>query len=450
MRFSMIFSCLGLAAYAIINYFVTQFRGKPVFPQDFYSIKTGAAVAGQYEWKLTVYIVVGILLAISLSAFWMKCHICLKPKTRLMSAAAVLLLATGIKLFAMEKNVGEVELNMWTPTYTFTEKGYALTFTYSLHILHPEKPEKYSEESVGQITGKYLPPQKDDDGLPQNVIVIMDESWTDLSVLGSVPVSSEEMPFCSALNDNVIKGSTYVSSYAGNTANSEFEFLTGNSVARLPQGAVAYQVCMDKETPSIVSWLSDLGYETVSYHPEKASNYNRKQVYSYLGFAESYWDDSFDDNEYVRWLISDSCDFRHVEEICKRKTSDKIFIFNVTAQNHAGFGTCGMPPTVTLAGDYSSAAVDEFLSLVQITDSAIEELISYFSTVDEKTVILIYGNHQPRLEQPFYNSTGYSFSKEKYDEKYITCYMLWANYDLPEDLGRTDMISVITTFQIFC
>lgn len=44
------------------------------------------------------------------------------------------------------------------------------------------------------------------------------------------------MPFIRGLTENTVKGRLMVSVKGGNTANSEYEFLTGNSMAFLPVG----------------------------------------------------------------------------------------------------------------------------------------------------------------------------------------------------------------------
>lgn len=58
-----------------------------------------------------------------------------------------------------------------------------------------------------------------------------------------------------------------VSVCGGNTADTEYEFLTGNTMAFLPQGSIPYQQYVNGERPSLASYLQSLGYETVATHP---------------------------------------------------------------------------------------------------------------------------------------------------------------------------------------
>ena len=77
---------------------------------------------------------------------------------------------------------------------------------------------------------------------PVNVIVIMNESLSDLSVLPGVESNTDAMPFLRSLTENTIKGYAYSSVFGGTTANSEYEFLTGNTTAFLPAGTVPYHL----------------------------------------------------------------------------------------------------------------------------------------------------------------------------------------------------------------
>lgn len=443
LRFTMMIGILSTSFFAIINSYVYVFRDKPVFPQDLYSLKTAGAVAGQYDWEINGYVLVTVVIAVSLCVFWSRYKRKSPDITRFFTLCFTVAIGLFIKIGILDRNICDVEMNMWAPIATCYSKGYSQTFLYSLKYVFPEKPDDYSKEEIGKATEKYSAVKENEKAdLPSNIIVIMEESWADLSVLGDFSVSDEVMPFYDEMSGNVVKGKTYVSVFGGNTSNSEYEFLTGNSVGALPGEAVAYETCMRDKLPSVVSFFSDLGYGTVSYHPERKSNYSREKVYKYLGFDESYWDDSFDDNEYVRSLISDSCDFRHIREIYEQKSSDKLFIFNVTAQNHAGYGKAEMTDKIHLNGDYSSDTVDEYLTLERITDSAIQELIDYFSGVSEKTLILVFGDHQPTLESNFYSAIDFRENEDRYNNKFITNYFLWANYELPDEAVNSDIISV--------
>ena len=70
------------------------------------------------------------------------------------------------------------------------------------------------------------------------------------------------------------------------TSNSEFEFLTGDSVAMLPSNSIAYQFNVKPDARTMVSTMKDQGYRTVAMHPYPGENWNRNTCYANMGFDE--------------------------------------------------------------------------------------------------------------------------------------------------------------------
>lgn len=80
---------------------------------------------------------------------------------------------------------------------------------------------------------------------------------------------------------------------------------------------------------------------------------------------------------------------------------------------------------------------EQYLTLANKTDEAFKTLIDYFSQQEEPTIILMFGDHQPSVEQEFldkaYGVTQDQMTMEQYMNKYKTPFLIWANYDLPDD-----------------
>ena len=120
---------------------------------------------------------------------------------------------------------------------------------------------------------------------PVNLIVVMNESFSDLSVLPGVETNMDAMPFLRSLTENTVKGYAYSSVFGGTTANSEYEFLTGNTTAFLPAGTVPYQMYVSDGDPTLVSQMKALGYRAVAAHPYRSSGWNRIPVYRDLALT---------------------------------------------------------------------------------------------------------------------------------------------------------------------
>ncbi len=74
-------------------------------------------------------------------------------------------------------------------------------------------------------------------------------------------------------------------------------------------------------------------------------------------------------------------------------------------QNHGGYegeGN-GYEQTVSIVGQEGNFPKAEmFLSEQHESDRALEQLITYFANYDEPTVIVFFGDHQPKLDEEFY------------------------------------------------
>ena len=64
----------------------------------------------------------------------------------------------------------------------------------------------------------------------------MNESWADFEDYGNLTLSASVTNYIRSL-DNAVYGHAYTSVFGAGTSASEFEFLTGNSMAFLPRAA---------------------------------------------------------------------------------------------------------------------------------------------------------------------------------------------------------------------
>lgn len=444
---------LGIAwGLGMTNHYLISFRGRTLFPGDFLTLGTALNVAGGYDYSLdqmqlnTLLILVLALLALSLLPkeeripfAWQR----FLPPVGIAGVVLAVFFCTGFV-----ENQG-IEPSMWTTR----GNGLALNFSVCLKYMRVEKPEGYSEESLGNVTEGNASDGTsvtvtDPDGTtrPVNVIVIMNESFSDLSVLPGVETNMDAMPFLRSLTENTIKGYAYSSVFGGTTANSEYEFLTGNTTAYLPVGTVPYQMYVSDGDPTLVSQMSALGYHTIAAHPYRSSGWNRPSVYSNFGFDEVYFESDFQNREYMRGdsktgYVTDRCDYENLIRMYEEKEAgEPLFLFNVTMQNHSGYQMAwtNLPKEVWLTGELEGRfqTVNQYLSLVYQSDQAFEELIAYFSQVDEPTMILLFGDHQPQVATNFYTDVlGNDPDTALAQKKQMVPFFLWANYDIPEAEG---------------
>lgn len=436
--------------YGLVNYYVLSFRSQPIQPWDFFSIRTAASVAGNFHYGLDAHALTALIgFGVLIVAELLFCRNRLQHTVRNWmlripaAGCAVAALLAFVSLLHNEEFVQQ-EIRMYdklfTPTVMSERDGTAVAFLLELQYIDVDRPEEYSEEYAKEL----LAMQKETQTAEKrpNIIVIMDEAFSDLSVLGVFATNEDYMPFLHKLQegaDNTVTGNLCVSVKGGNTANTEFEFLTGNTMAFLPYGSIPYQQYVNGELPSLASYLAELGYATRAAHPYYASGWERETVYPLLGFEQADFIDSFAYARKLRKYVSDESAFSYIIDSYEEKEEGKpLFFFEVTMQNHSGYSEDfdNFTPEIT-ATDCGSESLDRYLSLIRETDRALEELIGYFSEQEEDTMIVFFGDHQPAdyVVEPLWNALGKNgaeLTEEEQAKRYEVPFLIWANFEIEE------------------
>ena len=471
------------AVYGLANYFVLEFRGAPIQPWDILSIGTAASVADNYEYRLdkdALTALIGLLVLLAAEFFLradfygpFKSRRALKkeaaagsaPKAdtpertpakrrRVIIVRTALCLVTGLLCFGYTKMLHNEDFvqkklrlydKLFTPTTIQFKNGTVTAFLMELQYMSVEKPSGYNEEDAREALASY-----ETAGTPANtpnIIVVMNEAFSDPAVLGEFTTNEDYMPFVHSLlrgAEDTVSGLLNVSVKGGNTANTEFEYLTGNSMAFLPYGSIPYQQYIKNETPSMASWLSGFGYRTVAMHPYRAAGWDRNKVYPLMGFDEMYFEEFYKDSGVIRKYVSDEADYEKIIQIYEQKEpGEPLFLFNVTMQNHSSYNDWAdydnFSPDITVDGS-DSEVLSAYLSLMKLSDQATERLVDYFAKEEEDTVIVFFGDHQPTdsVVNPVLKLNGTSSSSLSAEEealRYQVPFFIWANYDIEEESG---------------
>lgn len=211
----------------------------------------------------------------------------------------------------------------------------------------------------------------------------------------------------------------------------------------LPAGSIPYQQYINEELPNLASHLKGLGYQTVAIHPYYKTGWDRDEVYDLFGFDDFLGMESFASPLKYRGYISDQSAFEKIIEQYEQKSSDaRMFVFEVTMQNHGGysketpdFDSYVKLPDVT-SRSAQTLAVEKYLTLMNRTDRALEELVTYFEEQDEPVILLMFGDHQPSdyITNPVARLTGFDSdgSLEAVQTGYRVPFVIWSNYGLEQ------------------
>lgn len=445
-RWGLIISQILLTLIYTVNYFMYLFRGTPFRMNDLRAAGTAVKVVGGYDLTPNSHLVFVWVLLILMSMIAWKSKLNIhKIRVRIFA----LLAGVGVSLIAYQlllnteflENRGFYNLSGFQYPINYKLNGYLVTTCIDIRNSKVRKPEGYSRKKAEEILTECETEERTQTEDNPNVILIMNESFSDLRVLGNLQLNEENLHNFYGLHDNTIRGYTNVSVLGGGTANSEFEALTGCSMGLLPSSGYAYQQYVKKPMETLVSVMKEEGYKTYSIHPESSSNWNRNKIYQLFGFDESYWKENFSGGEALHAGVSDRGTYHKIEEIYEKKsTDDRVFIFDVTMQNHGGYVETEGNEYPVFGENVKCQEADLYLSLIDESDKAFAELAQYFEKVPEKTIICMFGDHQPLFtDESFYEQiyaqTEDLSETDKIFNQYKTPFIIWTNYDIPEQDG---------------
>ena len=445
---SMAICVSAIAIIGVGNYFVVMFRSNPIVPWDIYSFETAMGVADNYvfsvDWALAEHIAMFILMLI----VGVRTNIRLNKKI----LRPILTVAMCIPAYFyisylwqdnLERNTG-LNDTLFNAKYMHSKDGFFVSFILDIHFLQIEEPKNYSDEyALSLLNEQKVEKVETPEELP-DIIAIMDETFSDPAVLGEFETNKDYMPFVHSILRgevaNTISGYADVSVLGGNTANSEFEFLTGNSMAFFPNGSVPYLQYIRDGISTIVSQLEEYGYTTYGTHPYRAKGWNREFIYDLMGFDYRYFQGSFPFEDKLRNYVSDEADFKSILE-WRNNTEGPFFMFNVTMQNHSNYGGDfdNFDPQIVakFKNTSSNKYLNKYLSLMYETDQDVASLLSELSQSDRKTIVVFWGDHQPNdyVVRPIYKEYGLDFDNQTYEQqqqRQKTPFFIWANYDIQE------------------
>lgn len=447
----------------IANLFIMNVRGTPFLPSDILGVATATEVASTYTFSFTP------AQFVVLPAFVIWCIVLLRSrkkqvkrnwKKRILRSAYTVVPGLAIILTLYHTDILTdcgIKDSVWNKVASCKSNGFYMNYFLNIHYLRVSMPSGYSQDKVQKILAqtekesqaasssaiaaedKKVHGNSDFstnttlNGKKPNIILIMNESLADFSLVGDMNYNKDPLPFIHSLKDNTIKGKDYVSVFGAGTSNSEFEAMTGNTMAYFPSGSNVYQQFMHDTTFSLPSYLKEMGYITDAVHPSSGGNWNRIATYKSMKFDDFITIEQFKNPEYVRY-ISDKESYKKVIELYEKKGDKPLYLFDMTIQNHGGYLTNTNWKNPIYVKDSYYTEAKEYLSAIHVSDEAFKYLIDYFKKQKEPTIICMFGDHFPSVETEFYEELlGKSQSDWTLDDiqkRYAVPFIIWANYDI--------------------
>ena len=449
----------------LVDYFLVMFKGTVVQPADLFALSTAASVSGGYAYVLKDSVFIGLAFcAASVCALSFAGPALRREGTRRAVPVRVALVALGIAVLAcLGTNMSSRDLaqeGFGVSYYYLLEsteaEGIIPSFAMMVQDLRLREPEGYSDEAAEKIERKladdydrrttgdsaHEAARQQFQDLKPAVITVMNETFTDLSVYSLLASQGYQGPQgLYQLSDGVLdRGWANVSVYGGGTCNSEFEYLTGVSMAYVGGGKSPYAMYDLSRVDNLAGQLKAMGYATSAMHPNVASNWSRDRAYPALGFDTFYDIKSFDNPSLYHGEPSDEATYDKIIELLKDNEQPQM-VFDVTMQNHSGYDQDNIDakdlPGYTLGGlvDDSGksldAICDEYIACINESDRALVHFVDQLSQLDRPVCLVFFGDHHPYFSGDLNNA---SFADEDrmahLTRLYQTNYLVWANYDV--------------------
>lgn len=340
--------------------------------------------------------------------------------------------------------------------------------------------ENYSQERIDQVVSeveRYSAGQPVSSGAGSpNIILILSESFFDVTRLDNVTYPQDPIPEFHALQAESVSGSFYTRSLGYGTCNIELEVFTGvNTGIMSGEDLYGWDPQVFSRLPTVVSLLKEQGYTTDMLHMFNDTIYHRAGFFRQLGFDNLYFSDNFaefyppaaqaeDYWGYMRQRIagrfySDDLMTDGLIALYEKRSAESdapVFLYGISMENHSTYTDGKYPPeqlTVDPQSELTGEAAENLLYFsqgVSNASAALGKLVDYFRTVDEPTIIVFYGDHRPGLGLSeggtVYSALGEASSPwtaEEALELYSTDYLIWANDPalLPGEAGSTADVS---------
>ena len=451
---------IGLA-----NHYVTLFKEAPVLPSDVLAIGTAAQVSGGYDYTPDWTVIVSAAVFLALMAFL----VLVVPKVKLSRKLAVCNLALALVFGGMcahqvlNYNIKDgtgCKVDVWYVADSYKAQGTLLCFMQRAQELNVSAPEGYSDQAVRQLlgveqeqeaasdsadspsdspSGSTSQPTSDaatsQDSSAPVVLCIMDETFTDLTLWDELAGQECAYPanYYEIAQESLLSGYTYVSAYAGGTCNSEFEFLTGMSCGNLGGGVYPYMVYSMDKTENLARWFKSQGYKTTAIHPCPASNWRRDVVYQQFGFDEFVDGSQFEGADELRGKTTDKATYEKILEILEQDPTTPQFLFDVTYQNHSGYGSGLVPEDLLVhatVNGQENDSLNEYLSILQVADRDLGWFVDQLRDLDRPVTLCFFGDHGPNLIGDllhFDEDVTGSQQANQVQKKYTTPYLIWTN-----------------------
>ena len=306
--------------------------------------------------------------------------------------------------------------------------------------LYKYKPDDYDDAKIKKALDNA--PYEEDNTLGKpNIIVIFSESFWDIDQLDEIEFDKEITPNFNRLKEEGLFFNMISPSFGGNSANVEFEFLTGGSLGYFSRSYVAYMGLYNNKkyfnSPSILRELDKEGYYIKLLPFSTPALFRCGEVYKYFPIDEVEFLPKVSKEHTKGIYPSDEYAMdKAIEALENKKEGQPLFYMTMTMEAHMPFvddkfDKYDIKVTKSALDKKTTNQAKVYAQGVYDADRELARLYEYIKTFDEPTIIVFYGDHLPFIEAidqwKYFNTDD---EKLNYYRRYNTQSLILANFDI--------------------
>ncbi|WP_168119581.1 LTA synthase family protein [Paenibacillus sp. HB172176] len=278
---------------------------------------------------------------------------------------------------------------------------------YELYTLFADSSQKrefvdmkdITQASINELKGIQEPQvsQYWDAAAGKNVIIIQLESIQNFFI--GLNIDGQEItPNLNKLaKEDFYFNNFYTSAGAGTTSDAEYVV---NTSLYVPQHQPATAVNVDKALPSLPKLLEGKGYSTATFHTNSVEFWNRKELYSAIGFQKYY------DKEFYGDAAEDHIAFGADDEVLYAKTIGKLeemdaadqpfYAQVISMSSHHPYEMPENKQQIKLPERFDDTLVGRYIIAQNYTDYAVGKFIDDLKAkgIWDDSIVMFYGDHQ--------------------------------------------------------
>ncbi len=412
-------------------------RSNPLMLIDFKIMRSGMSLSTMYLTVPTIILLALMVIGIIVALVFLYKKSPIEPVRYKRAVAFILCMALLVGGLAGVFSIYKVVSPNQRLPEDYNNCGFVYCLLYGIVDSGISKPNDYDNATIDEIktivdSVKETVPEE----LP-NVIVLQLESFMDMNRIDGIELSEDPHPYFTELKQNYPSGMLTVNALGSCTANVEYEVLTGTDIRsygfdNYPYLSFLQNNCME----SIAYNLRNIGYTTTAIHNHNGGFYGRNEAYTNLGFdrfipleafGELDWDTDY---TYSKYWARDEIILDQIKGAMELSEGVDMLL-TVTVQCHSKYHTKYLEDFVypVEVGGFEDDEIYTnmllyYAAMAREEDDFIKSLLEYLETLDEETIVMMYGDHLPTFIEDSAQLVDYN-EGENPNAKYNSEYVIW-------------------------